>query len=196
MTGLENILLQIESEAKTKAAKAMHSAECDAERCVDEAVLKAEEISNEYKALAEKRAAELISRAKTADEGKLSRARLLKKQEIIKATIENAKNEIKEQKADDYFTFLESLLKKYALNEKGIILMAAEDKKEITDSFSVAIKKYKLEASQGDIPARGGFVLVYGSIEINCTIAAIFDAASEEISDMLNDFLFGCEGGI
>lgn len=195
MTGLENILLQIKSEAEAKAAKAIYSAKCDAEKYVNEAVYKAEKISNEYRALGEKSAAELISRTKTAGEVKLSRTRLLKKQEIIKDIIENAKIKIKEQKTDDYFKFLDGLLQKYALNEDGIILMAAEDKEEVTDSFNIAIKKYRLKALPGDIPKREGFVLVYGSIEINCTITAVFEAASEEISDMLNDFLFGCEGG-
>ncbi|MBR5614802.1 MAG: V-type ATP synthase subunit E [Clostridia bacterium] len=196
MTGLENILAQIETEAKAKAAKITAEAERSAEKCVDEAVLKAEEISNDYKALAQKRAEELISRAKTADEVKLSRARLLKKQQIIKATFENAKTEIKQQKASDYFAFLESLLKKYALEKPGTIVLDAEDIKEVTDSFKTMVNQYGLEVSAGNVSARNGFILVYGSIEVNCTIDAVLDAEAEEISDMLNEFLFGCEGGI
>ncbi len=36
----------------------------------------------------------------------------------------------------------------------------------------------------------GGFLLVYGGIEENCTIRAVFDAGREELSDRVNqDFV-------
>ena len=44
--------------------------------------------------------------------------------------------------------------------------------------------------------ADSGFVLVYGSIEINCTVDAIFDAYADELSDMLGAFLFENGGGV
>ncbi len=196
MTGLENILLQIENDAKTQAEKIIEQAEHAAQKCVDEAILAAEEISNDYNAAALKTAEEIKSRAKAGDEAKLSRAKLLKKQEIIKAAIDNAKKAIKEQSEAEYFVFLESLLKKYALNESGKMLLSETDKAAMTPEFEKAVKASALEALAAEIPARGGFILVYGSIEINCTIDAVFDAATEEISDMLNEFLFVCEGGI
>ena len=37
----------------------------------------------------------------------------------------------------------------------------------------------------------GGFLLVYGGIEENCTIRAVFDAGREEMSDRVNRMLFG-----
>ncbi len=196
MTGLENILLQIENDAKTQAGKIIEQAEHAAQKCVDEAILEAEEISNDYNEAALKAVEEIKSRAKAGDEAKLSRAKLLKKQEIIKTAIDNAKKAIKEQSDTGYFGFLESLLKKYALNESGKMLLSAADKAAMTPEFEKAIKASKLEVTAAEIPARSGFILVYGSIEINCTIDAVFDAATEEISDMLNEFLFVCEGGI
>lgn len=196
MTGLENILLQIEDDAKTKAGKLVHKAECDAQRCIDEAILAAEEISNDYNAAAQKAVEEIKARAKIADEVKLSRAKLLKKQEIIKTAIDDAKKAIKSQSAEDYFEFLERLLKKYALKESGKILLPAEDIKEMTTVFAETVKAKCLEVSPSESLVRNGFILVYGNIEINCTVDAVFDAASEEISDMLNKFLFVCEGGI
>lgn len=196
MTGLENILLQIENDAKTQAGKIIEQAERLAQKCIDEAILAAEEISNDYNAAALKAAEEIKARAKAGDDAKFSRAKLLKKQEIIKAVIDNAKKAIKEQSEAEYFVFLENLLKKYALNESGKILLHADDKATMTQEFEKAVKASELEAIAAEIPARGGFILVYGSIEINCTIDAIFDAATEEISDMLNEFLFVCEGGI
>lgn len=196
MTGLENILLQIENDARTQAEKIIEQAEIMAQKCVDEAILAAEEISNDYNAAALKAVEEIKVRAKAGDVAKISRARLLKKQEIIKTVINNAKKAIKEQTTKDYFGFFESLLKKYALEESGKILLAAEDEKEMPRELAKAVKARRLEISTAEVPARGGFILVYGSIEINCTIDAVFDAATEEISDMLNEFLFVCEGGI
>ena len=37
----------------------------------------------------------------------------------------------------------------------------------------------------------GGFVLIYGGIEENCTIKAVFRAKKEELSDRINRLLFG-----
>ena len=37
----------------------------------------------------------------------------------------------------------------------------------------------------------GGFLLVYGGIEENCTIRAVFDSKREELSDHVNRLLFG-----
>lgn len=37
----------------------------------------------------------------------------------------------------------------------------------------------------------GGCILVYGGIEENCTIRAIFDARRDELSDMVQEMLFG-----
>ena len=196
MKGLENILFQIENESSEKAAVIVKNAEKTAEEIIDEAVLKSEELSNEIRGLADKRAEELISRAETADGVKLSRARLLKKQEIIKNTLEKAKCAVKEQKTEGYFAFLEKLLAKYAQKESGMLLISANDEKLVTDGFKESASKLGLKIENGNIADRNGFILVYGSIEINCTVDAIFDSAAEEISDMLNSFLFGGEGGI
>lgn len=195
MTGLENILLQIENDAKTQAGKIIEQAERLAQKCIDDAILAAEEISNDYNAAALKTTEAIKARAKAGDDAKFSRARLLKKQEIIKAVIDNAKKAIKEQSQAEYFGFMESLLKKYALRESGKILLSADDKAAMLPEFKKAVKSLGLEALTAELPARGGFILVYGSVEINCTIDAVFDASIEEISDMLNEFLFVCEGG-
>ena len=40
-------------------------------------------------------------------------------------------------------------------------------------------------------PIGGGFLLVYGGIEENCTIKAVFDSKREELSDRVNRLLFG-----
>ena len=37
----------------------------------------------------------------------------------------------------------------------------------------------------------GGFLLVYGGIEENCTISAVFASKREELSDQVNRLLFG-----
>ena len=37
----------------------------------------------------------------------------------------------------------------------------------------------------------GGFILVYGGIEENCTIRALFDAERDELSDKVHGLLFG-----
>ena len=36
----------------------------------------------------------------------------------------------------------------------------------------------------------GGFILIYGGIEENCSLAAMFHAQKEEMADKLNSLLF------
>lgn len=47
-----------------------------------------------------------------------------------------------------------------------------------------------LELSREARDIDGGFILVYGGIEENCTIKALFDAQRDELSDKVHGLLF------
>ena len=55
----------------------------------------------------------------------------------------------------------------------------------------LAEKGASLEMSEETRGISSGFVLVYGGIEENCGIKAIFDSMKEELSDQVNRMLFG-----
>ena len=54
-----------------------------------------------------------------------------------------------------------------------------------------ASKGGNLKVSEKPEKMDGGFLLVYGGIEENCTIRAVFDSKREELSDQVNRLLFG-----
>ena len=196
MTGLENILSQIENESKLRADSIINEAKSASESIIAEANKKAEEIICDFRQKAEDASNEVINRAQAADEIEGKRAELRKKQELINKAIEAAKAEIKTMDAEDYFAFMGRIFEKYALKKSGRLLMSQSDIVSMTDSFKKLLADCDIETQAGEIPERGGFVAVYGSIEINCRIDAVFDEKAEEISDALNKFLFGSEGGI
>lgn len=196
MTGLENILSQIENESKLRAESIINEAKTASESIIAEAKKKAEGIICDFKQKAEGASNEVINRAQAADEIEGKRAELRKKQELINKAVDAAKADIKAMNAEDYFEFMGKIFKKYALEKPGKLLISQSDILSMTDSFKRILADWSIEAQAVEMPERGGFVIVYGSIEINCTIDALFDEKSEEISDALNKFLFGSEGGI
>jgi len=196
MTGLLNILAQIEDAAQQKAEKIESKARDEAQSIVADAKKEAEELLSDYSDKAQQKLKELADRAKAADEIDKKRAELFKKQELIKKVLTAAKDEIKNAENGKYFGFLESILKKYAQNQAGTVVLPEADLKNMTGGFRTLLDEKNLTAKIGEIAKGNGFVIVYGNIEVNCTIDAIFDADDEELSDALNEFLFGSEGGI
>lgn len=195
MTGLLNILAQIETEATKKADEIILKANNDANEMISAAKKEAQEILESYTQKAEKKIQEILSRTKASNEIEKKRTELFKKQEIIKAVLETARNDIKNQSDDDYFDFLGKILAKYAQDENGTVVLSSRDFESMTKSFKEILLEKGLEAKAGNVADKNGFVIVYGNIEINCTVDAIFDAEAEELSDMLNKFLFDSEGG-
>ncbi|MBO4941758.1 MAG: V-type ATP synthase subunit E [Clostridia bacterium] len=195
MTGLSNILDRIENESVKKAEEIILKANNEADKMIFAAKKEAQEILDDYKAKTEKKTTEILSRIKASDEIEKKRAELFKKQEIIKTVLATAQNEIKSQSNDDYFDFLGKILTKYAQDQNGTVVLSNRDFESMTKSFKDILQEKGLAAKAGNLSDRNGFVIVYGNIEINCTVNAIFDAEAEELSDMLNKFLFDSEGG-
>ena len=195
MTGLENIIKHIEDDAKNNATEMINAAKDEAKKRIDDANAEGKRIIDEFKEVAEKKAKETILRATSASELELKKSVLIKKQEIINELIRDAKKELEDQNTEDYFDFLGKLVSAYAQDKEGHILLSEKDKNNITKSFKKILKEHNLEIIDKSME-NSGFILIYGSIEINCTFDAIFDAYNEEFLDLLNTFLFEKEGGI
>ena len=195
MTGLSNILDRIENESVKKAEEIILKANNEADEMIFAAKKEAQKILDDYKVKTEKKTTEILSRIKASDEIEKKRAELFKKQEIIKTVLKTARNDIKNQSDDDYFNFLGKILTKYAQGKNGIVILSTRDFGSMTKCFKDILLENGLEAKAGKVADRNGFIIVYGNIEINCTVDAIFDAEAEELSDMLNKFLFNSEGG-
>lgn len=197
MTGLEKIVKHIEDDA-TAASRAM----------LAEAENKANEITATAKLEGEKKYAEIMERSKQEVEASLSRAEsaallrerkliLQAKQEIIESMIENAKKSLENLPSDEYFEVILKMIKKNALKKSGYIIFSTADKTRMPVSFQekinnalIGFEGAELTISKETREINGGFILVYGDIEENCSFDAIFFAARESLQDKVCKLLF------
>ena len=92
---------------------------------------------------------------------------------------------------------MEKLLREYVLPEEGEICFNSRDLERMPEGFSGRIRTIAAEVggslilSETPLDTDGGFLLVYGGIEENCTLKAVFSSRREELSDQVNRMLFG-----
>lgn len=192
MKGLSNILTQIENETSEKVNEVIGAAKKQAEDITAKAREKAEAEAKTIEAEAEAKAKDILSRNDSANELKIKRAILTKKQELINDTIDKAMESIVNLSDDKYFDIIIRLVKKYAHSENsGEILMSERDKKRMPKDFEDKLKEScKVKLSDRTVKADGGFILSYGDIEENCTFKAVFDSKREELLTLTNSLLF------
>ena len=122
---------------------------------------------------------------------------LAAKQEVIGRVLEAAYSRVMELSPAEYFDMLEKLLREYALPEEGEICFSARDLDRMPEGFTGKIRTIAAEKG-GSLTLSGetrridgGFILIYGGVEENCTIKAVFDSKRDELSDRVNRLLFG-----
>ena len=91
---------------------------------------------------------------------------------------------------------MEKILQTYVLAEEGEIYFSSEDLARMPADFEKKIKA-AAKAKGGSLTLKkepkaiaDGFVLVYGGVEENCTLKALFDAKKDELQDKVNAILF------
>lgn len=197
MTGLEKIIKAIETEARSNADTIIAEANAEAERILS---LAKEEAAKNVANIAEKPASEIkaiMNRVESAAR-LLKRQRILDaKQEVINDIILKAKNKLTSLPDTEYFDIILQIVKKHAHPQAGIIMFSRADldrlPKKFEKSLDEAIKgipNASLTISKEDARLDGGFILVYGDIEENCSFEALFSEAKEELQDKVNAFLF------
>lgn len=197
MTGLDKILKHIEDDASVAA-----------EAVIAQARNKADEITTAAKAEGEKLSAQILEKSKSEVLACLSRgesAALLQekkmilnaKQQVINETIDKAKDSLIVLPAKDYFEVIIKMIQKYALAEAGEIIFSSYDKKRLPEQFEGTIAKAlshktnaSLKISEQTRTISGGFILIYGDVEENCTFEALFLAAKETLQDKVGALLF------
>ena len=196
MSGLEKMKSQILDEAR-------HSAETEIKKAEEQAA----EMRNRAKADANAEAEKILEKSKADVESFLERAAsscdmyrkkavLKAKQEVIQEVLQKAYERIQSLDAQSYFEMVEKLLDNYTLAQEGEIYFSKEDLERMPEGFeqkirqTAVLKGGALTVSKEPRQIDGGFILVYGGIEENCTIKALFEAKREELSDKVHSLLF------
>lgn len=198
MTGLEKIIKVIEAEAQANADKIISEANEEANQILS---LAKEKVKQGVANIAEKPASEVKAILNRAE----SSARLIKRQMILDAKqkmigeiILKAKNKLTSLSSNDYFDIILQIVKKHAHNQPGIIMFSQADldrlPKKFEKSLNESIKDIKNASltisKESAVKLDGGFILVYGDIEENCSFDALFSDAKDELQDKVNAFLF------
>jgi V/A-type H+-transporting ATPase subunit E len=197
MTGLEKILNAIEADAKHAADVVLKQAKQEAEQIMATAKALADEKCAEIASRAELDVQAAISRGESAAALQEKKALLDAKQHLISDIIGKARKSLDSLPEQEYTELILKLVSKYAHQKPGKILFSAADKKRLPADIDKRIKdalagkkKAELTVSEENAEISGGFLLVYGDIEENCTFDALFEAAREDLQDKVNAFLF------
>ena len=197
MSGLDKMKARILEEAQSTAREIIGKAKADADAAVQASEESAEAEAAEILARAKRDAADYGMRVDSSMDMQRKQAILAAKQEVIGGVLKAAYDAVMNLDDAKYFEMLEKLLEKYALPEAGVICFSAKDLGRMPAGFPDKIKNIaaskggSLTVSEKPEKMDGGFLLVYGGIEENCTISAVFASRREEMSDQVNRLLFG-----
>ncbi len=197
MTGLEKILKAIQDEGELVAAKILEEANNQAQDIMTAAGLEAEKRSVQIEEKAVLEAGEIMNRSKSAAALQERKILLETKQQLINDTIAKARKSLAELPAAEYVDIILSMIKKYAHNRAGQIRFSAADKERLPADFDERVKialsglpSAELSVSEEAASLEGGFLLIYGDIEENCTFDALFAAEKDILQDKVHCVLF------
>lgn len=196
MTGLDKITSQIQEEAEASAKERIEAAQKEAEQILADAKAACEAMEKEASDKAAALKTVQDGRIHSAAEQKRKTALLKAKQEIIAEIIGSAYQTLKEEDTASYFLTMKKLVKTYALADKGEIYFSAADLGRMPADFEKKIEaaaqenggSLTLKKEPKEIP--DGFILIYGGVEENCTLKALFDAKKDQLQDRVNEMLF------
>lgn len=197
MTGLEKILKTIQDEAQASAEAITSQARREADVILTAAKNEAELKSAQIAEKSEADVKDVISRAESAA-ALLERKLLLDtKQNIINDIIAQARNRLATLSNSEYTEIILSMVKKYSHNKEGKILFSEVDRKRLTEDFPEKLKAVvsekagaSLSIEKEALPIVGGFLLIYGDIEENCSFDALFAEERDNLQDKVNSYLF------
>lgn len=193
MSGIEKIIEQIESDSNNRVDEIISSAEEEAREIISKAENSANESCQTIKAEYEQKCSSAIERAESQGNLIKRRAILKEKQRIITETIDKAHNRLLNMKDEEYFSMILKMIEKYSYNENGEIFFNKKDLDRMPLLFTTKISKAsnkKLKLNNKPVDIDGGFILVYGGIEENCSFNAIFNDNSEMLQDKVYNTLF------
>lgn len=196
MSGLDKIVEQIQINAANEAENIKNSA---AEYCnaymddVKEKVTSEVEAYNK-KALEERNL--YIDKTHSGAEFRERNLLLKTKQQCVEHVINAAKDTIANMPEKEYFEFIEKILVSNIQAQKGVMYFGKKDMERLPKDFEEKVKK-AAKAKDGELviaqkPAdiKDGFILVYGEIEENCTLKALFDTNIDRLKDIVSKELF------
>lgn len=198
MTGIEKIINYIKEDAASAAEAIKSKAKADSDEIIAAAKTQGLKTSEEILQQSKAEVKAYLSRAESS--AKLAEKRMIldAKQQMIGDIIAGAKAKFSKMPDSEYFDIILKMIKRYSLNKPGKILFSKADKKRLPEKFGEMINKSlsekqgaSLDISDETREISGGFILVYGNIEEDCSFEALFFAERELLQDKISSALFG-----
>ncbi|MDQ5983663.1 MAG: V-type proton ATPase subunit E [Eubacteriales bacterium SKADARSKE-1] len=196
MSGLEKILKSIDDDAEILAKKIIDDAKKEVDKILKEARLKATKEMLDIIDKSEVSSLEIVKRAKAQAEIEKKSKILKVKNELIDSIINQTKEYLLELSDKEYFDIIFKIFEKQTIKEKGELVFSKKDLERIPRGFKTAVSKFskekgaEIKVSADTRNISGGFVLVCGNIEENCSFDALFNSHYETIKDKVNKALF------
>lgn len=195
MTGLDRIIEKILLQSQENCNAILNEASLEVKKIISEAREKANKESAEIVAKATAEAKKIEAVAKSSAES-ITRNRYLEiRNAILNDIISAAYLEIEKFSDEEYFDMLKRLCINNVLEGECEMHLNGYDIGRLPDDFEMSINSEIYEKGAVHIcvtPADidKGFILVYGDVEINCTLKAVFDENMDRLKDMLSTALF------
>lgn len=195
MTGLEKIVEKIGEESLEKCRAKIADAEEEGRRIILEAKNKAEKDAAEI-LLNGKKEAERKNAVSKASAETITKTRYLEvKNAVINDIIAAAYEKIENMSDEEYFELLSSLCEKNFEKGECVMYLSPRDLERAPADFeerlnSLVYEKGAVRLSKTPKEIENGFVLVYGDMEVNCTLRAVFDERLDLLKDVLCKSLF------
>ena len=195
MDGLSKIITKIQEENAEECKRTLDEADKTAEKIISEAKTEAQEIKRQAAEKSEKEAALVMEKAASGAELEYRRIILAAKCEIIEAVTQAAMDYFAGLDDEKYFSYIERLAADGALAGDGKIMFSERDFKRVPKDFEKSLnqklgKGKSLSVSDEFASCRGGFLIIYPEMRVDCTFESLLDDAKEDIRDTLGRILF------
>ncbi|MDO4477446.1 MAG: V-type ATP synthase subunit E family protein [Lachnospiraceae bacterium] len=192
MAGINGIVSEILQDAEKKAEAILAEANKKADAVKEEAKARADAYAASAATAAQKKAEDVKHRAASQAALEKRQAILAAKQDIIDGVINEAYNKLASTDDASYFEMIGRLLKKAVHAGEGEIRFSENDLKRLPAGFAAEAAAAaeavggKLTLSDVPVAIENGFVLVYGGIEENCSLKALFASMRDQLQDKVN----------
>lgn len=195
MAGLDEILKKIADNSKRQCDIIISNAKRESDAVLNEARKKGEEAAAAIIEQAQAQANASIQRASSSARAYKSRALLATKVAIISDVHDQAIKRLKSLPDTEYTDVIRKLAIRFASPGDGELCLSPADASRLPTGFEDNLNaELKQKGASLRLKTRdqnsGGFILVYGDIELNCTFEALLEDKREQLKDSINRELF------
>lgn len=193
MNGIEKITGRITAEAQSEINRVLFEASAEAEKIAEKYRAQANREAAEAGAKNEKAAAEREERLLSVAQMEARKDLLSARQSQVEAAFDQALKKLCAMPEDRYIAVAADLLVQAAPEGRGEVVFAPADRDRVGRAAVDAANKRlngKLTLSDRTRALKGGFILVDGSVEVNCTFDTLVRLQKGEMAGEVAAVLF------